>query len=237
LSDAQREIVTARVARGLAAVRKRIAAACEAARRDPETVAIVAVTKGFTAEAVEAALAAGLSDIGENYYQEARAKFEAVAWPKTPIRRHFIGHTQRNKARKIAALFDVVQTVDAYATAAALDEGARLAGKTIDVLIQVNAVGDTRAGIPPADCLAFAGSLRGLANLSVRGVMAVGPADPSATAAAFARAASAFEELRREAGADVFSLGMTSDLEAAIAAGSTLVRIGTALFGARPAHV
>jgi PLP dependent protein len=237
LNDAQRENVTAQVARGLASVRQRIAKACAATERPAGSVAVMAVTKGFGADAVDAALAVGLSDIGENYYQEAQAKFAHVAWPDGAVRRHFIGRLQTNKARRIAALFDVVQSVDAFAAACALDDGARAAGKTLDVLVQVNAAQDARAGVLPAECAEFARTLRGLQNIAVRGVMAVGPADARLSADAFARAARAFDELRRETGADILSLGMTSDLEAAVAAGSTLVRVGTALFGARPLKV
>jgi pyridoxal phosphate enzyme (YggS family) len=200
-------------------------------------VTILAVTKGFGPEAIAAALAAGLTDIGENYVQEAEAKFASASWPSTPVRRHFIGHVQSNKARRIAALFDVVQTVDGLETAAKLDAGALDAGKIIDVLVQINVAGDRRAGIVPTACLEFARSLAPMQGLRVRGVMAVGPADPSAVATAFATAGETYEIMRREAGADILSLGMSADLDAAVAAGSTMVRLGTALFGARPAKV
>lgn len=197
---------------------------------------ILAVTKGFGPEAIEAALEAGLSDIGENYLQEAQAKFAATAWLGRPVKRHFIGSIQRNKARRIAALFDVVQTVDELETAALLDRSAREAGKTIDVLLQVNVTGDRRAGIAPADCARFAGVLASHEGLRLRGVMSVGPADHAATPEAFDRAAEAFRAVRAiVTDADMLSLGMTDDLEAAVAAGSTMVRLGTALFGARPA--
>lgn len=225
------------VARGLLEARERIAKACVAAGRTAPAVSILAVTKGFGPEAIEAAVAAGLMDIGENYYQEAQSKFAAAAWPRHPISRHFIGHLQRNKARRIAALFDVVQTLDDLGSAAKLDEGARASGKVLDVLLQVNVAGDDRAGIPPDECAGFARSLASYSRLRVRGVMAVGPLDRAATSEAFARAAGAFRDLKDETGADVFSLGMTGDLEAAVAAGSTMVRLGTALFGARPAKV
>ena len=228
------------VTRRLEHVRERIAKACAAAGRATESVDILAVTKGFGPEAIEAALAAGLGNIGENYYQEAQAKFSAVAWQSYPVKRHFIGHVQRNKARRIAALFDVVQTVDDPGTAARLNEGARESGKLLDVLLQVNAAGDGRAGIEPEAAADFAESLRQYDRLRLRGVMAVGPlsVDIDLTKAAFARAGAALQTLqRRVPDAGVLSLGMTDDLEAAIAAGSTMVRLGTALFGARPAKV
>lgn len=237
VSDTQSGAMAAAVARRLQEVRERIARACAAAGRPAESVGILAVTKGFGPEAIEAALAAGLRDIGENYLQEAEAKFAVAAWPRHPVKRHFIGRIQRNKARRIAALFDVVQTVGDLGAAAKLDEGARESGKVLDILLQVNVAGDDRAGIPPIACAEFAKTLAQYSRLRVCGVMAVGPLDHNATEAAFARAAAAFNEVRRATGADTLSLGMTGDLEAAVAAGSTMVRLGTALFGARPSKV
>lgn len=223
------------VTRELQRVRERIAKACERAGRSPADVRILAVTKGFGPEAIAAALAAGLTDIGENYVQEAERKFSAAAWPAAPVRRHFIGHVQANKARRIATLFDMVQTIDAYETASKLDAACRERDREIDVLVQVNVAGDARAGVAPADAASFVRSLRPLPSLHVRGMMAVGPDDASAIDDAFATARRTFESLRGAIGADVLSLGMSGDLEAAIAAGSTMVRLGTALFGARPA--
>ena len=224
------------IARRLEEARERIAVACAAAGRKADDVGILAVTKGFGPEAIEAALQVGLSDIGENYLQEAQAKFAAAAWPSRPVRRHYIGHVQRNKARRIGALFDVVQTVADLEAAAQLERGAQENGKVLEVMLQVNVAGDARAGIAPSECAAFARSLAKHAGLRVRGVMAVGPADTAASSAAFGRAAEALRAVHAvDAGADVLSIGMTGDLEAAIAAGSTMVRLGTALFGARPA--
>jgi pyridoxal phosphate enzyme (YggS family) len=228
--------LAAAVARRLKDVRKRIAAACADAGRQADAVQILAVTKGFGPEAIGAALEAGLSDIGENYLQEAQAKFASAAWPGHPVKRHFIGKIQRNKARRIGALFDVVQTVDDLETATLLEQGASEHGKTLDVLLQVNVTGDLRAGIAPADCERFANALRSRERLRVRGVMAVGPAQHTMTNEAFERAAQSFQSVRTIVpDADILSLGMTDDLEAAVAAGSTMVRLGTALFGARPA--
>ena len=237
MSDAAGTERNQSVARGLVTVRKRIAAACASAGRKPETVTVVAVTKGFGAEAIEAALAAGIADVGENYYQEAQAKFAAVVWPPHPVRRHFIGRVQRNKAQRIAALFDVVQSLEDLSSAAALDESAASAGKTLDVLVQLNIAGDARAGIPPESCVEFVRELRAFSHLNVRGAMAVAPADAAAVPDAFDRGADAYRRLSQEFGASVFSLGMSGDLETAIAAGSTMVRIGSALFGARPVRM
>ena len=225
------------VAQRLEEARERIAKACAVAGRAADAVDILAVTKGFGPEAIEAALAAGLTNVGENYLQEAQAKFAAAAWPRHPVKRHFIGHVQRNKARRVAALFDVVQTLDDLDVAAKLDEGAHEAGKVLDILLQVNVAGDDRTGIAPEACVEFARSLHPYSRLRIRGVMAVGPLDHGATSHAFARAAAALRDLQHVTEADMLSLGMTGDLEAAVAAGSTMVRLGTALFGARPAKV
>ncbi len=217
----------------LQAVRERI----ERASRGPvaERVRIVAVTKGFGAGAITAALDSGLSDIGENYYQEAADKFREVSWPAGALR-HFIGRVQRNKARRIAALFDVVQTVDDLEVAAALDRGAGAAHKTLDVLVQVNVAGDQRQGVPPDLLGDFTGALRAHQHLRLRGLMAMGPPDPSAADVAFARAAACFERLRAALpSATVLSMGMSDDMELALAHGSTMLRLGTALFGPRRA--
>ena len=228
--------LAAAVARRLEDVRKRIASACAGAGRQADAVRILAVTKGFGPEAIEAALEAGLSDIGENYLQEAQTKFSATAWSGRPVKRHFIGNIQRNTARRIGALFDVVQTVDDLETATLLDRSALDAGKTLDVLLQVNVTGDGRAGIAPDDCARFAHEIGAREGLRLRGVMSVGPANPAATRGAFDRAAQALQTVRAiVSDADTLSLGMTDDLEAAVAAGSTMVRLGTALFGARQA--
>ena len=222
------------VAMRLEAARNRIRRACAAAGKNADDVAVLAVTKGFGTEAIEAALAAELRDIGENYYQEAAAKFAPVSWPPKS-RRHFIGRVQRNKARHIAALFDVVQAVDRAEVAEALDRGAAESGKALDVLLQVNIAADDRAGVAPDAAMGLAHDIRSRPHLRLRGVMAVGPLDPAQARPAFARAADVYRRLRDEfAAIDILSLGMTGDLETAVAAGSTMVRLGTALFGPRP---
>ena len=215
-------------------VRRRVLDACHGEQRD---VRIVAVTKGFGAATIEAALAAGLHDIGENYYQEASEKFASVAWPAAAVR-HFIGRVQRNKARRIVGLFDVVQTLDDLELAAALDHGAAAAHKTLDVLVQVNVASDQRQGVPPDLLFDFVRELRPHRHLRLRGLMAMGPADRRAADAAFARAAACFERLRAEApaAAVVLSMGMSDDMDIALAHGSTMLRLGTALFGPRPSR-
>ncbi len=227
---------TQRLESALAGVCDRIACECAKAGRRPEEIAIMAVTKGFGPEAIEAAIATKLSHVGENYYQEAAAKFARVAWPKRRLDRHFIGRIQRNKARRIAALFDVVQTVDSVAIAQELDRGTAESGKaSLDVLIQLNIASDDRSGIPPGECVQFARELRRLNRLRLRGVMAVGPLDRAAIPEAFATAARCYRGLQDVLrGVDCLSLGMSADLSEAVAAGTTMVRLGSALFGERP---
>ena len=203
-------------------------------------MAVLAVTKGFGPEAITAAIAAGLTDIGENYLQEAAAKFAALesgsSSAAAPARRHFIGRLQRNKCKRVAQLFDVVQSVDDLAIAKALDNAAREVAKRLGVLVQINIAADDRAGVSPGEAAAFADAVRAMPNLALRGVMAVGPADSALVPGAFAQAHATFESLRPAfVGEPVLSIGMTGDLEEAVAAGSTMVRLGTALFGARTA--
>jgi pyridoxal phosphate enzyme (YggS family) len=240
LSDCETPAFERRVADNLRAVRERIGRALASAGRRPETVAVLAVTKGFGPEAITAAIATGLTDIGENYLQEAAGKFAALdsSSPSAmaAVRRHFIGRLQRNKCKRVAELFDVVQSVDDIAIAKTLDSAAREVAKRLDVLVQINIAADDRAGVSPGEAAAFADAIHQLPNLNLRGVMAVGPADRALVPRAFSQAYATFASLRPSFAVEpILSLGMTGDLEEAIAAGSTLVRLGTALFGARPA--
>lgn len=229
-------IQASQVAIALENVRSRIERASAKSAGKPD-VTILAVTKGFGPDAVAAALATGLTNIGENYYQEAADKFAAVSWPEGTTR-HYVGRVQRNKARRIAALFDVVHTVDDLTIAQALDDAAAGERKTLNVLVQLNAALDSRQGVRPDELSDFVSALGARKNLRMRGLMVMGPRDGIATAAAFERARFQFERLRSASpDFDMLSMGMSDDLELAIAAGSTMLRIGTALFGARPAKM
>ena len=193
-------------------------------------VGIIAVTKGFGAEAIAAAVAAGITMIGENYAQEAVPKvFEARA-AGLEFSAHFIGHLQSNKVRSLVPVVDVWQTID---RASLVDEvAARAAGAR--VFIQVNATGEhTKSGCLPADAAALVGSTLA-AGLVVEGLMAMGPTDGDATRtrAAFATTRALADHL----GLRECSMGMSADLEIAVAEGATLVRIGSALFGPRSPH-
>jgi pyridoxal phosphate enzyme (YggS family) len=194
-------------------------------------VEILAVTKGFGAEVVVAAVAAGCSMIGENYAQELRAKLAAMddlapAGERPDI--HFIGRLQSNKVRLLATEVDVWESVD---RATLLDEIARRRpGAT--VLIQVNASGEAhKGGCPPAEVEVLAEHARSL-NLDLNGVMTVGPT--SGDVAATRRAFELTRRLADELGLATCSMGMTDDLDLALDAGTTRVRVGTALFGRRP---
>ncbi len=217
-------ITSDEVAARLATVRGRI----EAAGGGPD-VTVVAVTKGFGVDAVEAALAAGLVDVGENYAQELSDKVAELVVPDgaSPPRVHFIGRLQRNKVRHLAATVAVWQSVDRLALAREI--AARAPGAT--VFVQLNLSGESqKGGCAPADAPELVARGRDL-GLDVQGLMGVGPAGPpEAARPGFRRLAALADELDLP----VRSIGMSGDLEVAVQEGSTMVRIGTDLFGPRP---
>ncbi|MBV9232487.1 MAG: YggS family pyridoxal phosphate-dependent enzyme, partial [Candidatus Eremiobacteraeota bacterium] len=195
--------------------------------RDPAAIAVVGIAKGQPDARVASAVAAGLKDVGENYLQEARRAFAALA----PVRKHFVGHIQTNKAKAICALFDVVQSVDRLEAAAALSKAARSQGKTLPVLLQVNVSATERFGCAPPDAPRLAEALRRLPGLALDGVMAIGPvtAHRAEISSAFELAAKTLGRI----GGSTLSIGMSGDWREAVEAGSTMLRIGEALFGAR----
>jgi pyridoxal phosphate enzyme (YggS family) len=212
------------IAASVETLRARIDEVVAAAGRPPGSVTVLAVTKVQSRDAVLTAIASGVTDIGENYLQEARDKY--VDLPA--VRTHFIGHVQTNKAKAIASLFDIVQSVDRLDAGLALAKAARALGKPLRVLVQVNISPQDRFGVAPDEAPALAERLRG-EGLRVDGVMAIGPLDGD-VGDAFALARETFERV----GGTTLSLGMSGDWEAAIQAGSTMIRIGTGIFGARP---
>ena len=224
---------SAELAQALADVRRRIGAACAAAGRDAGDVTLVVVTKTHPAADVVRLAGLGVRDVGENRDQEAAAKHAECA--DLGLRWHFVGQLQTNKARSVAGYADLVHSVDRPALAAALARGAEHAGRVLDCLVQVSLDGDpARGGVPVADLPALADAVAGAPALRLRGVMAVAPlgADP---ADAFAVLPGLLERVRAvEPGADVLSAGMSGDLEAAVAAGATHLRVGTAVLGRRP---
>lgn len=217
-------------------VRERVAAACASAHRDVNEVTLLAVSKTFGPEAVREAFAAGQTAFGENYIQEAVEKIGLLH--DLPLQWHCIGPIQSNKTRLVAAHFDWAHTVDRLKTAQRLSEQRPVGMAPLQVCIQVNIDGGpTKAGVAPQEVLALAHQVARLPRLTLRGLMTIPEPAPdfAAQKAIHLRARALFDQLR-DAGLvlDTLSMGMTADLEAAIAAGSTMVRVGTAIFGGRP---
>ena len=224
------------LATALAALETRLSAACVAAGRSRDDVRLVAVSKTRPVEDVVDLAGLGVRDFGENRDQEAGAKVAAYADAGgPPVRWHFVGGLQTNKARSVAAYADVVHSVDRDALVQALSTGAVRADRELDVLLQISLDGDPgRGGVVVSDVRALADRTAGAPGLRLAGVMAVAPlgADP---AEAFATLADLAARVRADhPAATALSAGMSGDLEQAIAAGATYVRVGTALFGPRP---
>lgn len=223
------------IAANLQSVRTRIATACASAGRPVRDVTLLAVSKTFGPEAVREAYLAGQKAFGENYIQEAVEKMPLLA--DLPLQWHCIGPIQSNKTRLVATHFDWAHTVDRLKIAERLSQQRPEDKPPLSVCIQVNIDGGpTKSGVPPQEVLALAQAVAQLPRLRLRGLMTLpDPApDRAAMLAVHRRARGLFDELR-EAGLDLdtLSMGMTADLEPAIAAGSTLVRVGTAIFGGR----
>ncbi|MGZ9074989.1 MAG: YggS family pyridoxal phosphate-dependent enzyme [Burkholderiaceae bacterium] len=223
----------------LDALHERITKAARAAGRDPSSVRLLAVSKAFGADAILSAAAAGQRAFGENYAQEAAAKIVAIRAlrPDLAFEWHFIGPIQSNKTRAIAEHFDWVQSVDRLKTAERLAEQRPANLPRLNVLLQVNVSGEaSKSGVAPDELSQLAIDVEQLPRLRLRGLMAI-PApqvDVAQQRLAFTRTNALFRQLREEGlQVDVLSMGMSDDLEAAIAEGSTMVRIGTAIFGAR----
>jgi len=220
------------IAENSATVLERIAAASRTAGRDPATVGLLAVSKTKPAAALREAAGAGLRDFGENYLQEALDKQPALA--DLPLVWHFIGPIQSNKTRAIASHFDWVHSVDRLKIAQRLAEQRPPERGPLNICLQVNVSGEaSKSGCHPDELPALAAAVSRLPNLRLRGLMAIPEPtdDPASQRAAFARLRTLSEALNL--GLDTLSMGMSQDLEAAIAEGATWVRVGTALFGAR----
>src|SRR5690349_319283 len=218
------------------ATRQRIASAARAAQRAPDDVRLLAVSKTFPADAVRDVHALGQRAFGENYVQEAAAKRASLS-DLPDIVWHLIGPLQANKAREAAATFDWVETVDRPRIAERLSAARASSPLPLNVLVQVNASGEaTKHGVAPAEAVGLARYVATLPNLRLRGIMGI----PEATADA-ERLRAQFRTLREcrdacaAAGlpADTLSMGMTDDLEIAIAEGATEIRVGRAIFGER----
>jgi len=224
----------------LQAVRERIARAAAAAGRDPRSVTLLAVSKTHPAALIEQALAAGQRAFGENYVQEAIEKMDLLRAGEqsvTTLQWHLIGPLQSNKTRIVAARFDWVHSVESEKVVRRLSDQRPARMAPLNVLIQVNVSGESsKSGVAPAAVLSLASAISILPRLKLRGLMAI--PEPTQDAAL---QRSRFHELKKllaqlqeqHPGLDTLSMGMSDDMEAAIAEGSTLVRIGTAIFGAR----
>ena len=232
-------LIMSAIPHNLQVVHARIAAAARAAARDPDAISLLAVSKTFGPDAVIEAARAGQRAFGENYLQEALEKMATVraALPEALLEWHFIGPIQSNKTRHIAENFDWVHSIEREKIAHRLSEQRPAHLKPLNVCLQINISGEaSKSGATPDQALALARQVAALPGLRLRGLMAI--PEPEAD---FARQRMRFRQLRelfqhlRERGLalDTLSMGMTADLDAAIAEGATLVRVGTAIFGHR----
>jgi len=223
------------IAQNLRSINSRIAAAADRAGRDPAGITLVAVSKLKPASLIRAAYEAGHRAFGENYAQELRDKAEELA--DLDIRWHFIGGLQRNKAKYVAAVASMMETVDSSELAEALD---RRAEARLACLIEVNVAGEaSKSGVAPDEVGDLAQRILSLPNLELRGVMAIPPIedDPERSRPYFRKLRDALNKLNESIRLDVplteLSMGMSHDFEIAVEEGATIVRIGTAVFGER----
>jgi pyridoxal phosphate enzyme (YggS family) len=227
----------ATIAENIQEVHRRIAAACAQARRPVQSVTLLAVGKTFPADAVRAAFEAGERSFGENYVQEAIDKIAALADLRDRLQWHLIGPLQSNKTREVAESFDWVHTVDRLKIAQRLSEQRPAGLPPLQLCLQVNISGEaSKSGLAVDEVPGVARAVAALPRVRLRGLMAVpAPAvDAAAQRVPHARLRELLAVLQRDGlDVDTLSMGMTADLEAAIAEGATIVRIGTAIFGAR----
>ena len=220
------------IADNLQVVRARIGRAARAAGRDANTVTLLAVSKTHSASRIMEAHAAGQHAFGENYVQEAFEKMHALRLDENELEWHLIGPLQSNKTRLAAERFQWIHTLEREKIARRLSEQRPAGLPALNVLIQMNISGEhTKSGVAAADVGALARVMATLPRLRLRGLMAMPEA--GAPRERYSEARSAFERLRAEFDVDTLSMGMSDDLELAIAEGATMVRVGTAIFGAR----
>jgi len=219
----------------IAKLYRKLRLSAEKCHRPAAAIRLVAASKSRPAQELRSAYACGIRDFGESYLQEALGKIEALA--DLPLVWHFIGPIQTNKTRPIAEHFDWVHSVDREKIARRLSAQRPASLPPLNLCIQVNISGEaSKSGVAPGELAALAATIAPLPRVVLRGLMAIPAAstDPAAQRAALAAVRRCFEALRAEqTGLDTLSMGMSADFEAAIAEGSTMVRIGTALFGPR----
>jgi len=222
------------IAENLKALNQRIAAAAGRSGRRPDEITLVAVTKTVGASQIRKALAAGVTDIGENYVQEAIDKYLQIgAGPRW----HMIGHLQRNKAKHAVGVFDLVQAVDSLELAEELGKRALTVGKTMDILIEINVSGEeSKFGIKPAQALSLASRIAQVEGVRVQGLMSMAPfMDNAEETRPYCAALKALWDRLPDEQRRFLSMGMTQDFEVAIEEGANMVRVGTAIFGPRRA--
>ena len=227
------------VADNLSAVKERIAKAAARIGRDPEGVRLVAVTKTMPVERIREAIDAGQGVFGENRVQEAEAKVRSVG---RDVQWHLIGHLQRNKVKFVCDLFDLIESVDSLALARDIDAHAARRGIVMPMLIQVN-IGDetTKSGVAASEAMALVQQVAALSHVAIRGLMCVPPAVELAehARAYFIELRTLAEQIAAERIPSVsmteLSMGMSHDFDVAIEEGATMVRVGSAIFGPRPA--
>jgi hypothetical protein len=227
------------IAERVAAVRERIARAAERASRSPADVRLVAVSKTHPIEAVREAFAAGVRDFGENRVQEAEAKIAATAeLAAAGLSWHLVGHLQANKARRAAALFGLVQSIDSVELALRLARAGEESGHAVRGLVEVDLAGEaSKFGLPEPELVPALEALRGRPGLRLEGLMVLPPfLDDASAVRPYFRRLRALRDRALGAGllaAGELSMGMSHDFEAAVEEGATIVRVGTAIFGER----
>jgi len=213
-------------------IRQRMDQAARAAGRDPNDIKLVAVTKTQSIEAIEAAIQAGITDIGENRVQEAKPKIEALKLKYPQVTWHMVGHLQRNKVRQALDLFDIIQTVDSIRLAKEIQVKAEAKGVTVPILIEVNtSAEETKNGISVDSTIELIEQTKDFQNLKIQGLMTIGPLDQDARPS-FIKLRELKDKINIP-GVEMtyLSMGMTQDFETAIQEGSNIVRIGRGLFG------
>ena len=227
------------VEQNLIEVKRRVSLACSRARRDVDSITILAVSKGRTVELLKQALDAGITDIGENRVQEGTLKYNALSASQYIIKPkwHMVGHLQTNKAKEAVRIFDLIHSVDSLRLAAEIDKQAALISKVQDILIEVKTSPEaTKSGVKPDETLELVEKICGLRNVSLKGLMTIAPV------VSVPEEARQFFRILRELndkingsrsagqGLNVLSMGMTDDFEAAIEEGSTMLRLGRVIF-------
>lgn len=227
--------MTGTISENLLNINDRIKRAARRAGRDPNEVTIIAVTKTVEPKRIKEAISAGIRVFGENYVQEAEEKI--AKFKDKHLKWHFIGHLQKNKAKFAVELFDLIHTVDSVELAQELNKRAK---EPVEILIEVNVAREkTKAGVDPEGAVKLAKAISGMANLKLRGLMAIPPAFEQAEMSRpyFAMIRRLAERINKEKFPGVYvrdlSMGMSNDFEVAIEEGATMVRLGTAIFGTR----